>query len=55
MPGAIIAGSIAKPSEALARSVPDADAPPAMEADGYADRLVKLIPGEAISLYLSIT
>ena len=37
------------------RGVPDGDAVPAQEADGYADKLVKLIPAEVISLYLSMT
>ena len=37
------------------RGVPDADGPaPASSADPYGDRLLKLIPGEVISLYLSM-
>ena len=37
------------------RSVPDGDAAPSVQADSYADKLVKLIPAEVISLYLSMT
>ena len=54
MSRAIIAKSAAPPDTAT-RGVPDGDAPPAVEADGYADKLVKLIPAEVISLYLSMT
>ncbi len=55
MARAIIAKSAAKPADTATRGVPDGDAPPAVEADGYADKLVKLIPAEVISLYLSMT
>ena len=55
MPRAIIAKPAAGPSDTGTRGVPDGDAPPAVEADAYTDKLVKLIPAEVISLYLSMT
>ncbi len=54
MPRAIIAASRATPQTAT-RGVPDGDAPAPVDVDGYADKLVKLIPAEVISLYLSMS
>lgn len=51
---AIIARSTAAAGVAT-RGVPDGDAPPAAETDQYADRLLKLIPAEVISVYISMT
>lgn len=54
MARAIIAGARAKTSDG-SRGVPDGDARAVPEAaDGYSDKLLKLIPGEVIGVYLSM-
>ena len=55
MPRAIISAATRPTAEAATRGVPEGDAVPAAPADSYADKLVKLIPAEVISLYLSMT
>lgn len=55
MARAIITAAEKPASQTATRGVPDGDAPRSVEPDGYADKLVKLIPAEVISLYLSMT
>jgi hypothetical protein len=40
--------------DTASRGVPDGDTAADTSGDGYGDRLLKLIPGEVISLYLSM-
>lgn len=53
--GRAIVATAATPAGSATRGVPDGDAPPInAPADPYGDRLLKLIPGEVISLYISM-
>lgn len=51
---AIIAAAAPAVGEAT-RGVPDGDAPAATGNDEYSDKLLKLIPAEIITLYMSMT